>query len=397
MATLACPYCYARINLREPWFRCTGRKPPGKEACKRSQDEAQVRELNNMELVLPSFEATSRGFRSINEATCPDCGVVSGVKVCSNCHSRLPATFGEGKSPLIAMAGAKHTGKTVFLRVLANQLRQGMGQRFGADVRLTGDVSFKTEDEGGHGFGDPSADLFPTGKLLAHTAAAKGGRREPMVFAWRQKRRLTGYDTTFLSFFDTAGEDLNKQDTVDNLGYLAAADALILVLDPFMIPQARDRLSLPPEALIKGTSTLDVVNRVTENLRTSHRIGGRKNIAIPVAVAFAKIDAFFDVLGEDHPLVRRPQPGPFYDDDSGRATHEHVKGLLHDWGASDIDTHLKHNYTTFRYFAISALGAEPDYRANRVDDRGVHPFRVDEPLLWLLSRFNVVPRSRAAR
>jgi len=397
MATLACPYCYVRINLRAPWFRCTGRKPPGKVACQRQYDEAQERELGRREMVLPSFPAQGRGFRPVNEATCPDCGMVSGIKVCPNCHNRLPATFGEGSSPLIAMAGAKNTGKTVYLRVLANQLRNGMGRRFDADVRLAGDIQFRSEGEGGLGFGAASAELFPNRGLYAQTAQAVAGRREPMVFAWRQRRRLTGFDTTFLSFFDTAGEDLTDQDTVDNLGYLGAADALILLLDPFMIPQARDQISLPAEALNTGTSTLDVVNRVTENLRTSHRLGGKKNIPIPVAVAFAKIDAFFDVLGQDHPLVRRPEPGPFYDDQAGRSTHEQVRALLHDWGADDIDTHLNHNYKNFRYFAVSALGAEPDYRANLIDERGVQPFRVDEPLLWLLSQFNVVPRSRTAR
>jgi hypothetical protein len=56
------------------------------------------------------------------------------------------------------------------------------------------------------------------------------------------------------------------------------------------------------------------------------------------------------------------------------------------------------NYTNFRYFAVSSLGAEPDYEADRqaapVSESGVRPFRVDEPLVWLLSQFHVVP-SRA--
>jgi hypothetical protein len=397
MAKLACPYCYTRIDPRAPWFRCTGRRQPGKDPCQRQYDEARERELGIKEMVLPSFPAAARSLRTVNAANCPACGAVSGFKVCPNCHNRLPATFGEGSSPLIAVAGAKKTGKTVYLGVLANQLRNGLGERFEADVRLAGDDQFRSVDQGRLGFGDAAGDLFPNRRMYQQTPQALAGRREPVVFAWRQKRRLTGFDTTFLSFYDTAGEDLTGQDTVDNLGYLGAADALILLLDPFMIPQARDQISLPPEARNTGVSTIDVVNRVTENLRTSHRLGGRKNITIPVAVAFAKIDAFFDVLGQDHPLVRRPEPGPYYDDQAGRSTHEHVRALLHDWGAQDIDTHLNHNYKNFRYFAVSALGAEPDYRANLIDERGVHPFRVDEPLLWLLSRFNVVPRSRSAR
>jgi hypothetical protein len=55
------------------------------------------------------------------------------------------------------------------------------------------------------------------------------------------------------------------------------------------------------------------------------------------------------------------------------------------------------NYSAFRYFAVSALGAEPDYRRATVDEAGVQPFRVEEPLLWLLSRFDVVPVGEEAR
>ncbi|MFI0794025.1 hypothetical protein ACH4OY_15240 [Micromonospora rubida] len=397
MPTPSCPYCYAKIDLRAPWFRCTGRRSPGKDPCKPQWDEARDREIGIKELVLPSFPGARRALRAVTASPCPDCGTESAVKVCPTCHSRLPATFGEGRSPLIAMAGARHTGKSVYLKVLSYQLRHGMGQRFGADVRLVGDSQFRAETGGGRDFLDPAGALFPDGGLYQRTSQAEFGRREPIVFAWRQNRGITGYETTFLSFFDTAGEDLIDQETVDNLRYLGAADALILLLDPFMIPQARDRIRLPASAVDTHASTIDVVSRVTENLRISHRLGGRRNITIPVAVAFAKIDAFFDVLGPDHPLVRRPAPGPFYDEQAGRVTHEHVRALLHEWGADDIDTHLTLNYRHFRYFTVSALGAEPDYDENKVDARGVQPFRVDEPLLWLLSEFNVVPRTRAAR
>ena len=387
--TLACPYCYERINPRQLWFRCTGRKAPGRSACEPAFDQARKELTGIDELVLPSFPGPARSLRPANSAVHEPCGAESGIKVCPHCHTRMPATFGEGNSPLIAMAGAPHTGKSVYLRILADQLRHGMGRRFDADVRLSGDTMFRN-NSGSSDFLNPAGELFPGRQLYAKTQQAAGGRRDPIVFAWRQKR-MGRYDTTFLSFFDTAGEDLAAQETVDNLRYLGAADALVLLLDPFMIPQAREQIALPPSAYATSDATIDVLNRVTDNLRESRHLGGRKNIPIPVAVVFAKIDAFFDVLGADHPLVRRPQPGPHYDEAAGRVTHEYVRPQLVEWGAYDIDSHLEKNYKRFRYFAVSALGAEPDYDNDMVDPRGVHPFRVDEPLLWLLSQFNVVP------
>jgi hypothetical protein len=64
--------------------------------------------------------------------------------------------------------------------------------------------------------------------------------------------------------------------------------------------------------------------------------------------------------------------------------------MLHEYGADDVDALLIHNYERFRYFAVSALGAEPDYARDVVDAAGVRPFRVEEPLLWLLTRFGVL-------
>jgi hypothetical protein len=253
---------------------------------------------------------------------------------------------------------------------------------------------------------DPQApltgDIFDGRPLMFQTDQAIRGRRAPTVFEWRQEVRAglrkggfgKGCRTTFLSFYDTAGEDLSRDESAQDLLYLGAADALVLLLDPFMIPQARDRIRLPSQAYRTEQPVITVLNRVTENLRREHEIKPSRSIKIPVAVAFAKIDAFFDVLGPDHPLLHVPPAAGPYDETTGEQTHEEVRALLHSWGADDVDAHLRHNYATFRYFAVSALGAPPDYASNTVDPRGIRPFRVAEPLLWLLSRFDVVPRRR---
>jgi hypothetical protein len=395
MTMLKCPFCYVPIDGRKLWFRCTGRGSPGRTGCVPQVDEARRRATGNQELVLPSFPPPGRGLRGTNQATCEACGAPTGIRVCPNCHTRMPATFGDERSPLIAMVGAKGTGKTVYLGTLTNQLRRELGGRFQADVRPEGDGQFAANANGGISFASARGP-FGEGTLVEETKQAQAGRREPVVFAWRRKQAF-GYGTTFLSFVDTAGEDLMSQESVDDLRYLGAADALILLLDPFMIPEARDRIHLPPEAIRSEVDAVDVVNRVTDSLRISHRLRNRKNIPIPVAVVFAKIDAFFALLGPDNPLVRQPDPGPYYDEVAGRATHEYVRALLYDWGAGAIDTHLAFNYKTFRYFAVSALGAEPDYANNRINAHGLRPFRVDEPLLWLLSRAGVVPTGGVPR
>ena len=396
MRKLSCPYCYHRINGGRLWFQCTGRGSPGRPTgCASKVDIARQQETGFNQQSLPYFPPPPyRGFTP-RRAACPECGAVSGIRACPCCHTPLPANFGGSRSPLVAMIGAKGTGKTVYLTVLAHELRSNLGARFAADVRLTGDAQggLKSPLQ----WLEQNVDaVFVDHKLFPKTEQARFGRREPLVFEWRQEHRLAGviprFRTSYLSFYDTAGEDLTSQEKTYDLAYLGSANALVLLLDPFMLPQARDRINLPKEALLSNESAIDVVGRVTDQLRASHGVKPGKRIKIPIAVAFAKIDAFFGELGPDHPLLEVPKPAANYDEAAGQATHEHIKALLTEWGADGIDRHLDSAYTRYRYFAVSALGAPPDYATAVIDAGGVRPHRVEEPLVWLLSRFGVIPK-----
>jgi len=69
--------------------------------------------------------------------------------------------------------------------------------------------------------------------------------------------------------------------------------------------------------------------------------------------------------------------------------HRNVQALLHDWDGRHIDQYLTCNYRRYRYFAVSALGAIPtsDQRVSGV----IQPYRVGDPILWLLSDPHIGP------
>ncbi|HSV66453.1 MAG TPA: hypothetical protein VLJ59_11180 [Mycobacteriales bacterium] len=393
MPGVACPYCYHRISPHDLWYRCAGRGTPGQPGCTPEVDQARQRETGYARPCLPSYPPPRQVAIAHARPVCARCNGESGRRVCPCCHTPLPTDFGAAASPLIGLVGAKGTGKTVYLTVLAHELRTNTRRRFGADVRLSGDQ--QGDQASSRDWLKRNVDtVYQDHRLLAQTAPAREGRREPVVFEWRQEYRRAGLRrlaTFHLSFYDTAGEDLTSQENTFDLAYLGAADALIVLLDPFTLPQARDRLRLPGAAMTSDEAAGDVLNRVTKLLRLRHGVRGGRRISLPVAVAFAKIDAFFDLLGADHPLLRTPRAVPAYDEAAGQETHEHILSLLHELGADDVDVHLRHNYSRFRYFAVSALGAPPNYENGEVDAGGVRPLRVDEPLVWLLSRSGVVP------
>ena len=64
MFTLVCPYCYDEIDGARLWFRCTGRKAPGRSACVPQADRARSGAIGIDELVLPSFAAPAAAVRS---------------------------------------------------------------------------------------------------------------------------------------------------------------------------------------------------------------------------------------------------------------------------------------------------------------------------------------------
>lgn len=404
MPANSCPFCYRNVQTRQILYVCSGRSAPGREPCPRTVNRRRATETGyqgGMRRVFSAAESTTGGMakrvRSLmppERAVCPDCDAVSGGRVCPHCHSPLPPDFAGSTSPLIAMVGAYGAGKTVYLSVLAQQLRTTLSERFQASVGLSGDA---------HGGESSMVDwlennisaIFKDHRLFAATQRAGDGRREPVVFEWRKRGRI-GARTSYLSFYDTAGEDLGGHETAKDLKYLASADALILLLDPFMLKAARDEAGIEDTLARRDDMLLSAVTAVTAALREGQGRTGRL-VKIPVAATFPKIDAFFEQLGPDHPIRRVPTPGDYYDELAGAELHEHVRSLLAGWGGQQIDSHLRNNYADFRYFPVSALGEPPDYGRQTVSERGVRPLRVEEPLLWLLSKFGVVPSRKGPR
>jgi hypothetical protein len=402
MATVACPYCYHLINQGKLAYQCLGRGVPGRPRCAKREDERRQQLTNVRTAAYPTFVPESRSMlgrplRSVRMAACPHCGGRTGVRACPACHTPLSSIFVESRSPLVGMVGGKGAGKTVYLSVLHHELHTTVRRRFQADIRLSGD------QQGGVGsprqwLEDYEDQLFRHGRLFEQTAGPLNGLRAPVVIEWRQPKRRLGLETfatTVVSFYDTAGEDLTTQDRVHTQAYLVVANGLVLLLDPWQLPGAMDRIDVPATVVREAEPPLDVLNRITELLRVSHQVKASRRVKVPLAVVFAKMDAFFPVLGGNHPLLAKPAALPGYAETAGQDTHEYVRAMLHDYGADDIDAHVMHNYETFRYFAVSALGAAPNYAAKEVDPGGVQPFRVEEPLLWLLSGFGVIGRSRA--
>lgn len=388
MPKAACPFCFRRVDTSRLAFQCSNR---GIKKCTLAEDQKRKDLTGNTAVSYRTFPAPP-GRNA--PAICPDCGATATRRACSQCHTAVPIDFVDSDSPMIGIVGSKGSGKTVLMTVLTKQLREVVGKRFGAAVRMATDNPDGTQGIDAYK-ATREATLYDGRSLPPPTNQNAAARRSPLVLLWQgmQARRIGGSRpmSTILSFVDTAGEDLTDLDTTFTLQYLTVCDGLIVALDPFALPGARSRLNLPGAAVQTADGTpLDVVARITEVLRNELQVRKNKKIKIPVAMVFTKIDAFYELMDRGNPIMSAPSAVPVYQEVDGEAVHEHVRALLHEWDAGDIDIHMQLNYADFRFFAVSALGAEPDYVTRSVSTGGVRPHRVEDPILWLLAKEGTV-------
>lgn len=392
--TLACPYCYETFTARQVLFRCNGRLSKEGKRCPLRQDEqlAARRGGDHRRELGPVFKPGGLAGGNTNSAACPDCGSISTYRICPVCHSQLPAQFGMVGSRMVGMAGAKESGKTVYMTVLLHELRNRVGAQFNAALMGADDETLRR-------FGTEYEDeLYGRGHMFASTqrAAANDGQVDPLVFRFTAAQgglRESKRRQSLMSFFDTAGEDFESQDSVDvNTRYLACADGILLLLDPLQMKGARDLTA--PGTLLPGTgpqyqSPETILTRVTERLLKQNR-GGREQIGKPIAVVFSKIDALWHTFGDGSPLRAAPPQDGAFDEADSLNVHEEIRHLLRSWEGSQIDLILRNHYPRHRFFGISALG-QPPTTDNNVAASGIQPYRVADPLLWLLNEFGVVP------
>jgi len=377
---MACPYCYETFPRWRIQFRCSGRPSRMGERCEVGPDAVYSARFG------PGFQLPVFPARHVYTADCPHCGSETTVRVCPSCHHRLPTYFGRVRSRLVALVGARNSGKTVYLTVLMHELNNKAGERLDCGLSPADEETRRVFD------GEYERRLYTDGNLHDPTrsvSAEQYGLRPPLVFTFATEGSgLRRSRKTLLSFFDTAGEDLISQDSVElNARYLRSADAVMLVLDPLQMAGGRSRAGhdvLPPEGPAVD-APYAVLDKITDLLQDGRRAG---KIRKPIGVAFSKIDVFWDGMKADGAL-RQPEPdGEGADEHDGLDVHAQVAGLLHDWDGPRIDTYLRSNYRSYRYFGFSALGNHPV--GDKVPHGGVQPYRVPDPFLWLLAQLGAV-------
>lgn len=361
MSAIYCPYCLRPTDVRMVLYRCLKDQP----------DCAKP------------FPADRQNPRAI----CPGCKLPARRRVCPNprCLHDLPAGYcSPNPNRIIPVFGALNSGKSTYLAVLLHELHSRVARELNATLTHRDD---QTRSQYVNLMARP---LFEDGQVLPATTAGEGlTRTAPLIY--RLSFRDKGAQPVDLVFFDAAGEDMAEDHLRDLYGpYLDAADAVVFLVDPAEFAGARGDLA--PNELTQDTTGASAgeyaVVRLTQLLHEIKRI--RKGKAhVPACLVLSKIDALPAALAQNTAINSLPRHAGALDATDRAAVHDEVYALLDRW-RSNLATEMETQYERFGLFAISALGAPP--RGDRVDQAGVRPHRVTDPLIWLLAEFNLIAR-----
>jgi hypothetical protein len=319
---------------------------------------------------------------------CPSCFLVLSSRdadgKCPRCAFALPSGW-HGSSTCIVMAGARYTGKSIFLAVMIKQLEQlaaSVGMDMSAATRSTRQVFAQYYEK----------PLYTQRGIMPPTVSLNTDdpyQREPLVFTLTARSGQRHH----LAIRDVAGEDLERIDDLSPgaLAFFRDADYVFFLFDPLRITHIRNKLrDFIPEQLGGGDpkvvldTTLDLIGD-----------GGPR-----MGVILSKFDSMqalrtVDGGGEWSAIMQNAGSTLFRDLGptvwstglDGELVHEEVRSLLLKLEAGPFVATVERRAgggrpDGHRFFAVSALGEPP--AGQDLSARGIAPFRCLDPLRWAL-------------
>lgn len=381
IAAELCPNCFEKFSLRQSKFRCEAEA----RLCPRGQDPISEKHWGDREFKGRVIEPKNRLYAA--SAECDHCHRRSRRRICPKCHADLPPGFGSTPNVTIAVIGAPDAGKTHYIAVLVDRLSKQVAPAlrmafFSADEATT--LRYRQEIY---------ETLFEKRQKLRKTAsgAANVQVRKPLVYVLRKNGSGVFGDwaarSVTLSFFDSAGEDFNREDQTSAYAkHVIHCDGLILLIDPIQMPKARTKMARPPQLPASPLPAADILQSVTRLMVRGRGLGDTATVRVPLAVAATKFDAVKDQFPREHRVHQVPAAGQFRADDAQTVSTE-VESQLLEWDQGELVAFVNARFAERHFFALSALGTSPDAH-NMVAE--IKPHRVEDALVWLLSRKGVL-------
>lgn len=388
-----CPYCFNRHKMHEVQFACSDEKCLEDDQVYADYWGYQIRRPTVTDAPAPSAFSFIKPTMP-SETNCRSCNKMTYTRVCPTCHSNLPTTISDYEDYIIAVIGAKQSGKSHYIAVLIEEIITKIGNSYNCYLKPENDETI-------HRYNRQFRDPIYTEKRALNVTVPAGNDpsvKRPLLFTLTFSGGVMGTKVITLAFFDTAGEDLKREDNMEkHTKYICNSAGVICLLDPLQLPEVRKQVAANnPNVLLPSedpeSDGADILNRTTNLIRNTLRLKASKKIKIPIAVSFSKTDAIGSLLDPTSKLL---QPGHhtdtnLFDVEDFHAVNDEMKALVQGWSRGNIPNLLELHYQNYAYFGLSALGHSPN-RSMQIGE--VKPYRVEDPFLWLLWKNGIIKGS----
>lgn len=295
----------------------------------------------------------------------------------------LPANWANSVTLTVALAGARASGKSLYIAVLV-KLLEDLLEKHGHTMRAA-DAS--TERNYRENYENP---LFDEMGILDSTPSAGSGdayQRDPLIYDIGTWSLPVGERKVFLVLRDVAGEDLQTLPSdLTLLDFFQYAQETIFLFDPLTV----DEIAMLLREAGRGEGLGEPADRVLDNLL---RVLGPQPQRL--AVTLSKFDTLRELENSDagkdwsdimsnYGAAFNRQLDPPYAGNDPELLNLEVRSLLLRMEARRIVNTLNEIDQTgefVRYFVVSSLGRDP--HGSNIDRAGIASFRVLDPLLWL--------------
>lgn len=361
-----CPRCFEEISENDIEYICSNQS---------ARDNCQMAKNRT-----PQHPADPK------HPVCSECGKPMIRRICPKCGGELPRNIGSSESYPIAIIGGKETGKSNYIGVLIDVLKNKVGRTYECALQACGDRTITRYREEFYNpifnkkmcvMGTDSGEVDPLMYLLLFRK--KGG------FFHKEKT-----ESVNLTFFDTAGENLDNLDSMQTYNrYLTHSSGIILLLDPLQLPYVRSELQGKIRLPEQNTDVNDILTRTIRIIRDGKNIPDNKKIDIPIAIVFTKIDAVESLLDPSSCLKNdstHVQNG-YFDKIDFNDENQEMQSLVSQWLGDGLNREVELAFNKYAFFGLSSLGSNPDMN-NQIPK--LRPFRVADPFLWLLAEKGII-------
>ncbi len=351
----------------------------------------QTCRMNEVLYVCPSCDQPSQpGFLEREPIKCktPGCSGFATWRQCPACGSDIPKMLLETPDLPISIVGACGSGKTAYTTVMLKELTSHteLGLALSPATRET------KEKQNDNVWSIYSHHTVPEATIYGST--------EPQIWTIRnsKKRRRNRIPTDALTIYDKSGEDdwnvLGP--TSAPFSYISASKAIILVIDPLVLPAVR-RGGMVDGNVLKnscfggereGKDPVDLIAGLAK-LFNAH---SPKRVDIPVAVVITKLDTIPEHESFGPQAIIRKNSLPIRDGQVDLAELRQVDSEMRDWlkqiGEDRIIAALDMNFTDYHFFGVSSFGAPPKDFGTLEEE--IKPLRVLDPILWLFRKKDII-------